>query len=129
MIMILLLLIGFISWSTKTDAQNSSTGGFVQVDTAMVAITVEAIRKANTKLIERQYLIEINKQQDSIISMKDDYINQQKSVIVDFQKRVADANKLNESVKADLDKYKKQNKLLMILCVITSSFAVGAIIF
>ena len=44
--------------------------------------------------------------------MKDKYIKEQYSIITDFQKRVTDTNKLNESIKKDLDKQRKRNKII-----------------
>ena len=44
--------------------------------------------------------------------MKDSYINEQKRIITDFQKRVDEANKINQAVKQDLDKQKIKNKII-----------------
>lgn len=63
-------------------------------------------------MIERVYLININKEQDSIIIMKDKYINEQQKIITDFQMRVDNTNKLNESIKLDLERQKRKNKII-----------------
>ena len=72
-------------------------------------------------MIERNYLININKEQDSIIIMKDKYINEQQKVIADFQMRVNNTNKLNESIKFDLERQKRKNKII--------SYGAGGVIF
>ena len=63
-------------------------------------------------MIERNYLLYITNEQDSIIRMKDKYINEQQKIIIDFQKRVNNTNKLNETIKKDLAKQKKRNKII-----------------
>lgn len=83
-----------------------------KLDTANAIIPVSFIKQANIKLIERKYLISINKELDSINQMKDKYINEQNKVIVDFQKRINDVNKLNNQIKHDLDKQKRRNKII-----------------
>lgn len=81
-------------------------------DTTIAKIPISLIRKANIKMIERIYLLDINKQQDSIIIMKDKYINEQKKIIVDFQNRVNEANKLNQVVNNSLEKEKRKNNII-----------------
>lgn len=63
-------------------------------------------------MIERNYLLNITNEQDSIIFMKDKYINEQTKIITDFQKRVSDANKINEAVRKDLEKQKRKTKII-----------------
>lgn len=82
-------------------------------DTAIAKIPINLIRKANVKMIERIYLLDINKQQDSIIIMKDKYINEQKKIIIDFQNRVNEVNKLNQSVNNSLKKEKRKNNIIL----------------
>jgi hypothetical protein len=89
-----------------------STGGVECSDSAVIAVPALLIKKANAKMIERKYLLLITNEQDSIINMKDKYINEQQKIITDFQKRIADTNKLNETIKKDLDKQKKRNKII-----------------
>ena len=81
-------------------------------DTAVAVVPINLLKKANVKMIERNYLININKEQDSIIIMKDKYINEQQKVIADFQMRVNNTNKLNESIKLDLERQKRKNKII-----------------
>lgn len=96
----------------QTNDSTLSTGNYTKADTTVVTVPVYLIKQANAKMIERLYLIEINNQQDSIINMKDKYINEQQSIIIDFQKRITNANKLNKFIKKDLDKQKKRNKII-----------------
>lgn len=97
----------------QTNDSISSTGDYTKADTTVATIPIYLIKQANVKMIERLYLIEINNQQDSIIDMKDKYINEQQSIITNFQKRITDVNKFNESIKKDLNKQKKRNKIII----------------
>lgn len=109
--MIVLLLSYSISYA-QTNQNNPSTGEIKQSDTTKVIIPIKYIKRANIKMIERLYLLQINKEQDSIILMKDKYINEQQKIITDFQKRVDEVNKINQAIKQDLDKQKIKNKVI-----------------
>lgn len=121
MLMIVMLLSSSMNLLGQTNDSIPSTGGYTKADTTVATIPIYLIKQANAKMIERLYLIEINNQQDSIIDMKDKYINEQQSIITNFQKRITDVNKLNESIKKDLDKQKKRNKII--------TYGAGGIIF
>ena len=108
----MILLLNSLSSYAQTNDNHPSTGQIKESDTTIVAIPIKYIRNANTKLIERIYLLEINKQQDTLINMKDRYINEQQKIITDFQKRVEEANKINQAVKQELDKQKIKNKII-----------------
>ena len=105
----------------QTNDSIPSTGDYTKADTTVATVPIYLIKQANAKMIERLYLIEINNQQDSIIDMKDKYISEQQSIITNFQKRITDVNKLNESIKKNLDKQKKRNKII--------TYSSGGIIF
>ena len=105
----------------QTNDSIPSTGDYTKADTTVAIVPIYLIKQANAKMIERLYLIEINNQQDSIIDMKDKYISEQQSIITNFQKRITDINKLNESIKKNLDKQKKRNKII--------TYGTGGIIF
>ena len=105
----------------QTNDSIPSTGDYTKADTTVATVPIYLIKQANAKMIERLYLIEINNQQDSIIDMKDKYISEQQSIITNFQKRITDVNKLNESIKKNLDKQKKRNKII--------TYCAGGIIF
>lgn len=94
---------------------NPSTGSGVKSDTAKAAVAVlpvSLIKRANAKMIERLYLIGINKQQDSIIMMKDAYIREQDNIIKGFQRKLADADELNAAIASDLKKERKAHKVI-----------------
>lgn len=105
----------------QTNDSIPSTGDYTKADTTVATVPIYLIKQANAKMIERIYLIEINNQQDSIIDMKDKYISEQQSIITNFQKRITDVNKLNESIKKNLDKQKKRNKII--------TYGAGGVIF
>ena len=108
----MILLLSSLSSYAQTNNNSPSTGNLLKADTTIVSMPIKYIRNANTKLIERIYLLEINKQQDTLINMKDRYINEQQKIITDFQKRVEEANKINQIIKQDLDKQKIKNKII-----------------
>lgn len=96
----------------QTNNDSLSTGDLLKADSAVAVIPIYLIKQANVKMLERLYLLEINNQQDSIIIMKDKYINEQQKIITDFQKRVSDTNKLNQIINNDLEKQKTKNKII-----------------
>lgn len=87
-------------------------GSECSTDIAVAVVPINLLKQANAKMIERIYLININKEQDSIIIMKDKYINEQQKIITDFQMRIANTNKLNKSIKLDLERQKRKNKII-----------------
>lgn len=112
MLLTIVLLLSCLSSYAQTNDNHPSTGQIKESDTTIVAIPIKYIRNANTKLIERIYLLKINKQQDTLINMKDRYINEQQKIITDFQKRVDETNKMNRAIKQDLNKQKIKNKII-----------------
>ena len=108
------------SWSTNKQ-DNIPTGSLIKSDTTKVIITIDEVRKANAKFIERLYLIQINHEKDSIILLKNNLIDRQQLVIIDFQNRLSKANDINKDIKKDLDKQKNKTKLY-------KSISIGAII-
>lgn len=111
--MIVLLLSSSKNLLGQTNDSIPSTGNWSKADTTVAVVPINLIKQANAKMIERLYLLEVVNQQDTIINMKDKYINEQQRIITDFQKRVNDINKLNETIKKDLDKQKKRNKIII----------------
>lgn len=112
MLMMILLLSSSKNLLGQTNDSIPSTGKYIKSDTAVATVPIYLIKQANAKMIERIYLIKLSNKQDSIINMKDKYIKEQYRIITDFQKRVTDTNKLNESIKKDLDKQRKRNKII-----------------
>lgn len=98
------------SWSTNKQ-DNIPTGSLIKSDTTKVIITIDEVRKANAKFIERLYLIQINHEKDSIILLKNNLIDRQQLVIIDFQNRLSKANDINKDIKKDLDKQKNKTKI------------------
>lgn len=115
-----MLLNNLNSLQAQINSNTHSTGDLLKADTTVAVIPIELIRQANVKMVERLYLIKINNEQDSIIDMKNKYINEQQKVIVDFQKRIDDTNKLNKKIQTDLEKQKVKNKII--------GYSAGAII-
>ena len=109
--MIVLLLSCSKNLLAQTNDGVPSTGDLQLSDTT-VTIGINYIRLANSKLIERKYLLKIVDEQDSIIAFKDNYIAEQKKIITNFQNRVNDAIKINEVIKQDIEKQKKRTKVV-----------------
>lgn len=112
MLLIVMLLSNFMNLQAQTNNGSPSTGSLSKADTTVATIPIYLIKQANAKMIERIYLIEINNQQDSIIFMKNQYIFEQHKIINDFQKRIYDANRINQTIANDLDKQKRRNKII-----------------
>lgn len=112
MLMTVMLLSSFINLQAQIDWGFPSTGDWLKADTAVATIPTYLIKQANAKMIERLYLIDINKQQDSIIIMKNDYILEQQRIILEFQQRIDNINRINETIVEDLNKQKKYNKII-----------------
>ena len=112
MLMTVMLLNSFMNLQAQIDAGSPSTGDWLKADTAVATVPTYLIKQANAKMIERLYLIDINKQQDSIIIMKNDYILEQQRIILDFQQRIDNINRINETIVEDLNKQKRYNKII-----------------
>ena len=110
--MIVLLLNSFINLQAQNKSNDFSTGSELYADSVFANVPVYLIKQANAKMIERLYLIDINNQQDSIIDMKDNYINEQHNIISDFQKKLDSANKINKDMTKALDKQKKRSRII-----------------
>lgn len=109
------MIVLLLNYSNQCQAQTNdgvpSTGNLQLSDTTIM-IDIKYIRLANAKLIERKYLLKVVDEQDSIISLKDNYINEQSKIITDFQNRVDNAIKINEVIKQDIEKQKKCTKIV-----------------
>lgn len=108
---IVLLLNCFISYA-QVNRNVPSTGEIKLSDTINVIIPIDYIKQANAKMTERLYLLRITNEQDSIILMKNKYINEQQKIIVDFQQRVKEVNKINQQINTDLDKQRSKLKII-----------------
>lgn len=124
-----MLLSNFMSLQAQTNNGSPSMGSLSKADTTVATVPIYLIKQANAKMIERIYLIEINNQQDSIILMKNQYIFEQQKIINDFQKRIDDANRINQTIANDLDKQKRRNKIITYGgCGIITALILGLII-
>lgn len=90
---------------------------------SIIEIKLELIREANAKLIERKYLLKINNQQDSIIKLKNDYINEQNTIIDTLQNKIINNQIINNNLQRDI---KKQNNKIKTYSV--GGFLIGVII-
>lgn len=93
----MMLLNSFMSWCQSNTTSIISTGEFINSDT-IVTIPINHIRKANVLMIERNYLLDITEEQDSIICLHKLYIHEQDSIIKLFKYRVKESNKINENI-------------------------------
>lgn len=93
----MMLLNSFMSWCQSDTTSIISTGEFINSDT-IVTIPINHIRKANTLMIERNYLLDITEEQDSIICLYKLYISEQDSIIEVFKDKVIKSNKINEDI-------------------------------
>lgn len=104
--MIVLLLLSFKSWCQNND--NIPLRASNLNDTiSKVEVPISIIKKANVKLIERKYLIKLNKEKDSIIQFNNQYILIQKDLINKLNYNLAETQKLNNDIQKDLDKQKR----------------------
>lgn len=105
-----MLLIGLISSQVSKAGEVHSTGKLPK-DTTNATVTIDAIRIANIKMIERDYYYMIVKQQDSIIMDKDKYINVQKEKENDYKKIIENNNKELVKIRNDMTKQKNKNNI------------------
>lgn len=111
----MMLLISFLNLQAQIRMNSSSTGDLIRVDTTVVTVSIDLIKDANAKMIERLYLIDIVNQQDSIIIAKDKYITIQKDLIADKQ------NLINKE-KKKVNKYKTTSIISIGLLILTLLF-------
>ena len=103
----MMLLNSFMSWCQSDTTSIISTGKFIDSDT-LVNIPISCIRRANVLMIERNYLLDITKEQDSIISLYNLYILEQDSIIVDFKNKIKQSNKINENINKAYERERKK---------------------
>lgn len=110
--MIVLLLSNSKPLLGQTKIDCSSTGEKITTDTSVVKIPIHLIKRANAKMIERLYLIDLNNYKDSIINLKDKYIFEQQNIIINFKQRIVDYDNINNNIKKSLDKQRKRTKAI-----------------
>lgn len=65
------------------------------------------MRKANIKLIERKYLLNVNKELNNINSLQLEYISEQDKIIAEFQNKIKQQNEITTNISKNLDRQKK----------------------
>lgn len=81
-------------------------------DSVCVSIPIEYIRLANKKLIERNYLEEVNNYKDSIIIDYKNYIVEQNKINENYKQQLLEYNRINENLNKSLNKQKKVSLVL-----------------
>lgn len=110
----IVLLLSNLKLLQAKDNPCPSTGELQKVDTATAIIPIYLLRQANIKMIERDYLLQINKEQDSIINLQDKYIKEQNIVIKDFQSKVVKYTDISNKLNKDLEKQIAKTKVITI---------------
>ena len=101
-----------------------STGEINRTDTSLVTIPIKYIHLANQKLIERQYLIEINNQKDSIIIDYKTYIEEQEKSIKSFRDKIIDYDRINKDIANKLERQQKTS----LICGSVAAASIAAIV-
>lgn len=101
------------SWSQINNVDSLYRGLNIE-DTAVVNIPIKYIKKANIKLIERNYLIEVNHEKDSIIAFQNRYIHIADSINDVILTDNINIRNINRNIEYSLSKEKKKNKILQI---------------
>ena len=89
-----------------------STGEINNSDTTNVIIPIKYIRLANQKLLERNYLLEVNEVKDSIIIDYENYIKEQERINNELNVQIIEYNRINNEVNKRLQKQKKTSLVL-----------------
>lgn len=100
-----------MSWCQNDTTSIHSTGEIINSDT-IINVPISSIRKANILIIERNYLLDINVQQDSIINLHKQYICEQDSIIEGFKNNIDKVNKINQDI---VKKYERERKKTVVL--------------
>ena len=127
--MIVLLLNCLNSYAQTINGMLSSTGEQNETDSSLVVIPINYIRLANQKLLERQYLLEVNQYKDSIIVDYKNYIKEQERINKNFQNKLKEVDKINNDLNKRLSRQKKTSIICgsvagtaVLLLIITSAF-------
>lgn len=89
-----------------------STGEITITDTTHVSIPIEYIRLANQRLIERNYLLDVNQYKDSIIVDYKNYIKEYEKLTSENQNKIDEMNRINNSLSKSLNRQKKVSLVL-----------------
>lgn len=107
-ILMIVLLLNCLS----SYAQDIPSTGKIMEDSTCVSIPIEYIRLANQKLIERNYLEEVNNYKDSIIVDYKNYIVEQNKINENYKEQLLEYNRINENLNKSLNKQKKVSLVL-----------------
>ena len=91
----------------KSFAQDVLSTGKINDSTTYVTIPIEYIGLANQKMIERNYLEEVNQYKDSIITDYRNYIVEYERIHQDYTKRIEEYSRINNSLNKRLAKQRK----------------------
>lgn len=104
----MMLLNCFLTWSQN----DSLTGRLSQSDT-LVFIPISAIRSANTKLIERNSLLDIVAEQDTIINNYMKIVELKDKNISIYEYEYDKLNKVNQDLSNSFARRKNMNYILL----------------
>ena len=116
-----------MSWCQSDTTDITSTGDVIKSDT-IVNVPIIAIRKANILIIERNYLLDITEEQDSIICLHKLYIEEQDSIIELFKDRVEQNNKINENINKAYEKERRKTIIFGTTTGVLSAIVVTTIL-
>lgn len=120
--MIVMLLTSFLS----LQADDNPVFLYGGLDTNYVTVPVDAIRVANAKIIERDYLLLINAEQDSIIKSQYKYITISDSMFNVVSHRLTLAN---DNLRDLTNKQNKKTKTIVSICgTIILGLVIGIIV-
>lgn len=123
----MMLLNSFTSWCQNDTTDITSTGDTIKSDT-IVNVPISAIRKANVLMIERNYLLDITEEQDSIICLHKLYIEEQDSIIELFKDKVEKNNKINENINKAYEKERRKTIIFGTTTGVLSAIVVTTIL-
>lgn len=116
-----------MSWCQSNTTSITSTGDTIKSDT-IVNVPISAIRKANILMIERNYLLDITEEQDSIICLHKLYIEEQDSIIEIFKDRIEQNNKINENINKAYEKERRKTIIFGTTTGVLSAIVVTTIL-
>lgn len=111
----MMLLSCFINLQAQSNDVSPLRGSDYKSDTTFVKVSIDAIKQANIKLIERQYLIKINNEKDSIIRMYNSYAdsiyNNLHNLVIKYNSAIHDIQTLNDDNAKQHRRIKKLQKV------------------
>lgn len=110
--LIILIIVLVLNYSSLYAQMIPSTGEINKSDTSLVSIPIKYIKLANIKLLERNYLLEVNEVKDSIILNYKDYIKEQEKINSELNKKIIEDTRINNELNKSLQKQKKTSLVL-----------------